>query len=126
MRKKERVTANVLDAMIQIISLAIVQNHPATKIKRLSLEVLEAIAKMTPKTKPTTKLVSWLNRQMRIPAILCQMADFLAVRALCSAHAIVVKLKLVAQWKSSSILLPFTSPNGVSATPSRVQVANFT
>ncbi|GKF40593.1 hypothetical protein Tco_0123935 [Tanacetum coccineum] len=40
----------------------------------------------------------------RIPAIPCQMADFLAVRALCSARAIVVKLALVVQWKSSSIL----------------------
>nr|GFC01147.1 UBN2 domain-containing protein [Tanacetum cinerariifolium] len=65
MRRKERVTENVLDAMIQIISLAIFQNHLATKIKRLSLEVLGAIARMTPKTKPTTELVSWLNRQMR-------------------------------------------------------------
>ncbi|GJX95452.1 retrovirus-related pol polyprotein from transposon TNT 1-94 [Tanacetum coccineum] len=65
MRRKERVTGNVLDAVIQIISLAIVQNHLATKIKRPSLEVLGAIAKMTPKTKPTMKLVAWLNRQMR-------------------------------------------------------------
>ncbi|GJS84351.1 hypothetical protein Tco_0750892 [Tanacetum coccineum] len=46
MRRKERVTGNVLDAVIQIISLAIVQNHLATKIKRPSLEVLGAIAKM--------------------------------------------------------------------------------
>nr|GEW95905.1 copia protein [Tanacetum cinerariifolium] len=53
------------DAVIQIISLAIVQNHLATKIKRPSLEVLGAIARMTPKTKPTMKLVSWLNRRMR-------------------------------------------------------------
>ncbi|GJZ45528.1 hypothetical protein Tco_0593124 [Tanacetum coccineum] len=52
------------DAVIQVISLAIVQKHLATKIKRLSLEVLGAIARMTPKTKPTMKLVSWLNRQM--------------------------------------------------------------
>ncbi|GKF21185.1 hypothetical protein Tco_0069823, partial [Tanacetum coccineum] len=52
------------DAVIQIISLAIVQNHLATKIKRPSLEVLGAIAKMTPKTKPMMKLVSWLNRRM--------------------------------------------------------------
>ncbi|GJR89010.1 zf-CCHC domain-containing protein [Tanacetum coccineum] len=36
----------------------------APKIKRLSLEVLGAIARMTPKTKPRTKLVSWLNPQM--------------------------------------------------------------
>nr|GEZ35158.1 UBN2 domain-containing protein [Tanacetum cinerariifolium] len=64
-RRKERVTENVLDAMIQFISLAIVQKHLATKIKRLSLEVLGAIARMTPKTKPMTKLVSWQNRQMR-------------------------------------------------------------
>ncbi|GKD68590.1 hypothetical protein Tco_1322680 [Tanacetum coccineum] len=63
-RRKERVTENVLDAVIQIISLAIVQNHLATKIKRLSLEVLGAIARMTLKTKPTTKLVSWLNHQI--------------------------------------------------------------
>ncbi|GKC68564.1 hypothetical protein Tco_1101162, partial [Tanacetum coccineum] len=42
------------------------------------------------------------------------MADFLAVHALCSAWAIVVKLALVSQWKSSSILLPFTSPSDVS------------
>nr|GEY42849.1 UBN2 domain-containing protein [Tanacetum cinerariifolium] len=34
MRRKERVTRNVLDAVIQIISLAIVQNYLATKIKR--------------------------------------------------------------------------------------------
>nr|GEU96135.1 copia protein [Tanacetum cinerariifolium] len=52
------------DAVIQIISLAIVQNHLATKIKRPSLKVLRAIAKMTPKTKPTMKLVSWLNHRM--------------------------------------------------------------
>nr|GEY87970.1 zf-CCHC domain-containing protein/DUF4219 domain-containing protein/UBN2 domain-containing protein [Tanacetum cinerariifolium] len=52
------------DAVIQIISLAIVQNHLATKIKRPSLEVLGSITKMSPKTKPTMKLVSWLNRQM--------------------------------------------------------------
>ncbi|GKA32764.1 zf-CCHC domain-containing protein [Tanacetum coccineum] len=54
----ERVAENVLDAVIQAISLAIVQKYLATKIKRLSLEVLRAIARMTPKTKPTTKLVS--------------------------------------------------------------------
>ncbi|GKC77412.1 UBN2 domain-containing protein, partial [Tanacetum coccineum] len=65
MGRKKRVTGNVLDAVIQIISLAIVPNHLATKIKRPSLEVLGAIAKMTPKTKPTMKLVSWLNRRMR-------------------------------------------------------------
>nr|GEY42604.1 DUF4219 domain-containing protein/UBN2 domain-containing protein [Tanacetum cinerariifolium]GEY42620.1 DUF4219 domain-containing protein/UBN2 domain-containing protein [Tanacetum cinerariifolium] len=64
-RRKEKVTGNVLDAVIQIISLVIVQNHLATKIKRPSLEVLGAIAKMTPKTKLTVKLVSWLNRRMR-------------------------------------------------------------
>ncbi|GJR81747.1 copia protein [Tanacetum coccineum] len=65
MRRNERVTRNVLDAVIQIISLAIVQNHFATKIKRPSLEVIGAIAKMMPKEKPTMKLVSWLNRRMR-------------------------------------------------------------
>nr|GEU44006.1 hypothetical protein [Tanacetum cinerariifolium] len=65
MRRKERVTGNALDAVIQIISLVIVQNHIATKIKRLSLEVLGAIARMTPETKPTMKLVSWLNHQRR-------------------------------------------------------------
>nr|GEV97707.1 UBN2 domain-containing protein [Tanacetum cinerariifolium] len=54
------------DAVIQIISLAIVQNHLATKIKRPSLEVFGAIAKMALKTKLMMKLVSWLNRQMRI------------------------------------------------------------
>nr|GEX66322.1 hypothetical protein [Tanacetum cinerariifolium] len=64
MRRKERVTRNALDAMIQIISLEIVQNHIATMIKRLSLEVLGAIPRMTPKTKPMTKLVSWLNHKM--------------------------------------------------------------
>ncbi|GJZ51239.1 hypothetical protein Tco_0605754 [Tanacetum coccineum] len=45
MIRKERLTGNVLDAVIQIISLAIVQNHLATKIKRPSLEVLGAIVK---------------------------------------------------------------------------------
>nr|GEV96008.1 reverse transcriptase domain-containing protein [Tanacetum cinerariifolium] len=66
MGRKERVAKNVLDAVIQVISLAIVQKQLATKIKRLSLEVLGAIARMTPKTKPTTKLISWLIHQMRI------------------------------------------------------------
>nr|GEU63481.1 hypothetical protein [Tanacetum cinerariifolium] len=65
MRRKERVIGNILDAVILIILLAIVQNYLATKIKRPSLEVLGAIAKMTSKKKPTMKLVSWLNRQMR-------------------------------------------------------------
>nr|GEZ54499.1 retrovirus-related Pol polyprotein from transposon TNT 1-94 [Tanacetum cinerariifolium] len=63
MRRKVRVTGNVLDAVIQIISLAI--NHLATMIKRPSLEVHGAIAKMTPKIKITMKLVSWINCQMR-------------------------------------------------------------
>ncbi|GJV18442.1 hypothetical protein Tco_1367462, partial [Tanacetum coccineum] len=48
-RRKGRVNKNALDAVIQIISLVIVQNHLATKIKRPLLEVLGAIAKMTPK-----------------------------------------------------------------------------
>ncbi|GJZ36163.1 hypothetical protein Tco_0581980 [Tanacetum coccineum] len=65
MRRKERVIGNALDAVIQIISLAIVQNHLATKIKRPSWEVLRAIAKITSRTKLTMKLVSWLNSQMR-------------------------------------------------------------
>ncbi|GJU43369.1 DUF4219 domain-containing protein [Tanacetum coccineum] len=65
MRRKGRVAKNDLDAVIQIISLAIVQNHLATKIKMPSLEVLGAIAKMTSKTKLMIKLVSLLNRQMR-------------------------------------------------------------
>ncbi|GJX04153.1 hypothetical protein Tco_0190069 [Tanacetum coccineum] len=60
----ERVTGNVLDAVIQIISLVIGQNHLATKIKRPSLGVPGVIAKRTPKTKPTKKLVSWNNRRM--------------------------------------------------------------
>nr|GEX87965.1 hypothetical protein [Tanacetum cinerariifolium] len=64
MRRKGRVTKNALDAVIQIISLVIVQNHIATKIKRPLLEVLRVIVKMTSKTKLTMKLVSWLNRQM--------------------------------------------------------------
>nr|GEZ43703.1 hypothetical protein [Tanacetum cinerariifolium] len=66
MRRKARVTGNALDAVIQIISLAIVQNELATKIKRPLLEVLEATAKMKPKTKLTMKLVSWLNSQMSL------------------------------------------------------------
>ncbi|GJT31300.1 hypothetical protein Tco_0911575 [Tanacetum coccineum] len=56
MKRKERVTGNVLDAVIQIISLTIVQNHLATKIKRPSLEVLGAIAKMTPKAKSSNEV----------------------------------------------------------------------
>ncbi|GJZ30066.1 reverse transcriptase domain-containing protein [Tanacetum coccineum] len=37
-----------------------------TRIKKLLLEVVGAIAKMKSRTKPTMKLVSWLNRQMRM------------------------------------------------------------
>ncbi|GJU84333.1 putative ribonuclease H-like domain-containing protein [Tanacetum coccineum] len=39
-------------------------NLLVTKIKRPLLEVLGAIAKMKPRTKPAMKLISWLNRQM--------------------------------------------------------------
>ncbi|GJX80110.1 hypothetical protein Tco_0328259 [Tanacetum coccineum] len=73
--KKGRSDWNVLDAVIQIISLANVQNHLATKIKRPSLEVLGVIAKMTPKTKLTMKLVLWLNRQMRLESIEKQLEE---------------------------------------------------
>ncbi|GJT49834.1 gibberellin 2-beta-dioxygenase 8-like protein [Tanacetum coccineum] len=65
MRSKERMIRNALDAVNQIISLVIVQNHLVTKIKRHSLEVLGVIVKMTSRTKLTMKLVLWLNRQMR-------------------------------------------------------------
>ncbi|GJW32432.1 hypothetical protein Tco_0052464 [Tanacetum coccineum] len=60
MRRKERVNGHVLDAVIQVISLAIVQKYLATNIKGFLLEVLVRIARMTPgKTKPTTKIVLW-------------------------------------------------------------------
>nr|GEX27129.1 UBN2 domain-containing protein [Tanacetum cinerariifolium] len=65
MRRKERVTRNALDVVIQIISLAIMKSLLVKKFKRPLLEVLRAIAKMKPRTKSTLKLVSWLNRQMR-------------------------------------------------------------
>ncbi|GJU31152.1 hypothetical protein Tco_1174741 [Tanacetum coccineum] len=65
MRRKERVIRNALDAVIQIISLAIVQNLLTTQIKSPLLEVLGAIVKMKSRTKLTMKLVSSLNRQMR-------------------------------------------------------------
>ncbi|GKB34697.1 hypothetical protein Tco_0879639 [Tanacetum coccineum] len=45
--------------------LANVLSHNETRTKRCSLEVLGAIAKIKPRTKPTMKLVLWLNRQMR-------------------------------------------------------------
>nr|GEY68677.1 UBN2 domain-containing protein [Tanacetum cinerariifolium] len=61
MRRKERVIGNALDAVIQIVSLVIVQNHLTTKIKRPSLEVLRAIVKMTSRKNLAMKLVSWLN-----------------------------------------------------------------
>nr|GFB39656.1 zf-CCHC domain-containing protein/UBN2 domain-containing protein [Tanacetum cinerariifolium] len=47
-----------------IISLANIQSLNEGRIKRHSLEVLGAIAKMNPRTKPTMKLVSWLNRRI--------------------------------------------------------------
>nr|GEV07584.1 uncharacterized mitochondrial protein AtMg00810-like [Tanacetum cinerariifolium] len=75
MRRKERVTGNALDAVIQIISLAIVENNLATKIKSPLLEVIRAIAKMTSKTKLTMNLVSWLNRQMSPPTKLSPLVD---------------------------------------------------
>ncbi|GJU13447.1 hypothetical protein Tco_1135843 [Tanacetum coccineum] len=67
MRRKGRVIGDVLDAVIQVISLAIVQKHLATKIKRLSLEVLGAIARIRPDDKNPTdeNLFSLLKSQMR-------------------------------------------------------------
>nr|GEW54998.1 UBN2 domain-containing protein [Tanacetum cinerariifolium] len=69
MIRKARVIGNTLDAAILIISLANVQSLNEIRIKRRSLEVLGAIAKMKPRTKPMMKLVSWLNRQMRTKPI---------------------------------------------------------
>ncbi|GKB61654.1 retrovirus-related pol polyprotein from transposon TNT 1-94 [Tanacetum coccineum] len=66
--KNRKCNWNALDAVIEIISLVIVQNYLGKKIKRPLLEVLEVIVKMTPKTKLTMKLVSWINRQMRSTA----------------------------------------------------------
>ncbi|GJU90215.1 hypothetical protein Tco_1302638 [Tanacetum coccineum] len=57
-----KVIVNALDAMIRIISLANDQSHHAPKNKKHFMGVLGAIAKMKPRTKPTKKLVSWLNR----------------------------------------------------------------
>ncbi|GKA83912.1 hypothetical protein Tco_0805507 [Tanacetum coccineum] len=65
MIRKAIVIGNSLDAVIRIISLANVQSFHETKIKRHLLEVVRAIAKIKSRTKPTMKLVSWLNRQMR-------------------------------------------------------------
>nr|GEZ51649.1 UBN2 domain-containing protein [Tanacetum cinerariifolium] len=64
MIRKERVIGNALDAVMQIISLENVQILHETKIKRRLLKVVGAIAKMKSRTKPTMKLVLWLNRQM--------------------------------------------------------------
>nr|GEW31963.1 alpha/beta hydrolases superfamily protein [Tanacetum cinerariifolium] len=61
--RKERVIGNDLDTVIRIISLGIVQSLHE-KIKRRLLEVVGVTAKMKPRTKPTMKLVSWLNHQM--------------------------------------------------------------
>ncbi|GJU08031.1 hypothetical protein Tco_1124461 [Tanacetum coccineum] len=60
--KKCKSDRNALDAVIRIISLANAQSLQETRIKRHSLEVVEAITKMKSRTKPTMKLVSWLNR----------------------------------------------------------------
>nr|GEV59538.1 reverse transcriptase domain-containing protein [Tanacetum cinerariifolium] len=65
MIRKAIAIGNTLDAVILIISLANVQSLNEIRIKRRSLEVLGAIVKMKPRTKPMMKLVSWLNRQMR-------------------------------------------------------------
>ncbi|GJX12622.1 hypothetical protein Tco_0204380 [Tanacetum coccineum] len=67
MTRKARVIGTALDAVIRIISLANVQSLHETRIKKHLLEVLGAIAKIKPRTKPTKKLVSWLNRQMSPP-----------------------------------------------------------
>ncbi|GJW38589.1 hypothetical protein Tco_0064434 [Tanacetum coccineum] len=60
-----RVIGNALDAAIRIILLANVHSLHGTKIKKHLLGVLGAIAKLKAITKPTMKLVSWLNRQIR-------------------------------------------------------------
>ncbi|GJX82110.1 hypothetical protein Tco_0331591 [Tanacetum coccineum] len=61
MIRKARVIGNVLEAVIRIISLANVQSLYETRIKKLLLEVVGAIAKMKSRTKPTMKLVSCLS-----------------------------------------------------------------
>ncbi|GJV42685.1 hypothetical protein Tco_1421125 [Tanacetum coccineum] len=68
MIRMARVIGNALDAVIRIISLANVQNLHRTRNKKHLVGVLGVIVKMKPKTKPTKKLVSWLNRQMKSPS----------------------------------------------------------
>ncbi|GKD08584.1 hypothetical protein Tco_1188269, partial [Tanacetum coccineum] len=63
--KKNKSDRKCFRCLIRIISLAIIQSLHETKIKRRLLEVVGVIAKMKPRTKPTMKLVSWLNRQIR-------------------------------------------------------------
>nr|GEX30977.1 dihydrolipoyllysine-residue acetyltransferase component 2 of pyruvate dehydrogenase complex, mitochondrial-like [Tanacetum cinerariifolium] len=65
MIKKERVIGNDLDAVSQIISLANAHSLHETRNKKHLLGALGVIAKMKPMTKPTKKLASWINRQMR-------------------------------------------------------------
>ncbi|GJU27650.1 retrovirus-related pol polyprotein from transposon TNT 1-94 [Tanacetum coccineum] len=63
--RKTRVIGNALDAVILIISLANVQSLNETRTKRRSLEVLGAIAKMKPRTKPTeTYLVAQSSNEV--------------------------------------------------------------
>nr|GEZ83385.1 UBN2 domain-containing protein [Tanacetum cinerariifolium] len=68
--KKERVKSIVLKAKKEssddeTSTFGSDDEEYAMAIKRSSLEVLGAIAKMTLKTKPMMKLVSWFNRRMR-------------------------------------------------------------
>nr|GEZ56364.1 hypothetical protein [Tanacetum cinerariifolium] len=64
MTRKARMIGNALDAVIRIISLENVQSLHQTRIKKHLSRVLRAILKMKSSTKPTMKLVLWLNHQM--------------------------------------------------------------
>ncbi|GJS38171.1 zf-CCHC domain-containing protein [Tanacetum coccineum] len=67
MTRKAKVIGNALDAVIRIISLANVQSLHETRINKHFSRVIRAILKMKSRTKPTMKLVLWLNPQMSPP-----------------------------------------------------------
>nr|GEX90005.1 retrovirus-related Pol polyprotein from transposon TNT 1-94 [Tanacetum cinerariifolium] len=65
MKRMTKVIGNVLDAMIQIISLENVQNQRKTRTKEHSLEALGVIAVRKMMKRLKTKHVSWLKHLVR-------------------------------------------------------------
>nr|GEV30444.1 reverse transcriptase domain-containing protein [Tanacetum cinerariifolium] len=95
-------TEKLLEAFIVGLPRSIEGNVTASKPQTLeeAINIAQRIIDQNRRQEAVKAYAATLaeNNSSRIPTILCQMADSIAVYALYDAHTIVVELALVTQW----------------------------